>query len=90
VDEQLEIARKWYPSGQLEAERIRVRNRTGGLLDAGQDDGSHWISDAIIYTTLGTVIWCFAELGQWAAGEWWGGLVGVAVFAVACSAGKQR
>ena len=78
TDRQWEIARKFYPDGRLEAERLRTRNRTHYVPAGGHDVGGIWhlfkvhLAVAALYLIVATV-------GYGLAGESWWGLVGAVV-----------
>jgi hypothetical protein len=69
VDRQVEVARRYYPDGQLEAERLRIRERTAitGNQDAHPGCLVAW------FQTMAGFLYIIAVP---AAGYWLGGWIG--------------
>jgi hypothetical protein len=73
TDRQLEIARRWYPGGQLEAERVRIRERSspGGYVEERPGCLVAWLQSM----AGAAYVIAVPALGWWLAGPW-GAVVG--------------
>jgi hypothetical protein len=82
ADRQVEIARRWYPSGQLEAERLRIRERSYRAGAEGEHPGClvRWIQ-----TTLGFLYVLAVPVLGWLFFGWWGAAIGFLVVTIQAS-----
>ena len=78
TDRQVEIERRWYPSGQIAGERLRIRERSFEGPVAADEEDPGCLARLVILALVAVVAGGIWSIGAYAVGAWWGGAIWVA------------